>query len=385
MNEWKRIDIPIKELPSGDVCTVAFFILKGGSGPHVYIQSGIHGAEIQGNGILYHLLSYLIEHPFRGTCTLVPLANPMGANLKLGGHTFGRIHPTTGENWNRNYEAFPQDSRDRDKVEAFVREFLQAPWEEVKEAYKGRIHRCFQDRAQETGTLDENKKMNLILQSYACGADIVLDLHTSPVGTHYLYAPDYGAQRAQAFHFPFTLLIPPRFAGAMDESCFVPWVELKKAFARQGREVPLDIESYTLEVGSDECLDWEQAREDAYRILHYLATQGVIDDDKLPPIKKPPQQFYGHLKYVRTYYAPRGGLISYRKAPGEKIQKGEVLGTFLNFKSLTAEGGGLTDVRAQEEGWILNHAASCSMGQGEEIYQVMERAQMFTSCESQVK
>ena len=77
MNKLSRVDYPIKELPSGDKLFISSFKLESGhAGPHVHIQASVHGAELQGNAVIFHLMQYFIHHPFKGSVTFIPLANP---------------------------------------------------------------------------------------------------------------------------------------------------------------------------------------------------------------------------------------------------------------------------------------------------------------------
>ena len=69
----------------------------------------------------------------------------------------------------------------------------------------------------------------------------------------------------------------------MDEACFMPWIHLEKAIKNLGREISLGFESYTLELGSEETLSSNEAKEDAARIIHYLNTKGM-------EIENPPDQ-----------------------------------------------------------------------------------------------
>ena len=90
-------------------------------GPKVYIQSSIHGAEVQGNVVIYHLIQRLKQMPICGEVILVPNCNPVGTNIKAGEYTLGRFDPVNGTNWNRGYfydesliQAFAQSVQDDD-------------------------------------------------------------------------------------------------------------------------------------------------------------------------------------------------------------------------------------------------------------------------------
>lgn len=87
----RHLNVPIYEISSSM------------DGPHVYIQSSIHGSEVQGNVVIYHLIQALKNILVRGKITLVPNCNPVGTNIKAGEYTLGRFDPVNGTNWNRGY------------------------------------------------------------------------------------------------------------------------------------------------------------------------------------------------------------------------------------------------------------------------------------------
>ena len=71
--------------------------------PTVYIQANMHGAEVQGNAVIFQLLELLKDCEIQSNITLVPYANPVACNHKNGEYTLGRFDPITGVNWNRMY------------------------------------------------------------------------------------------------------------------------------------------------------------------------------------------------------------------------------------------------------------------------------------------
>ena len=78
---------------------VPIYRMKGAPrSPTVYIQSSIHGAEVQGNGGYLPSHSAPEEH-ICGEIILVPnCCNPIGTNIKAGEYTLGRFDPVNGTN-----------------------------------------------------------------------------------------------------------------------------------------------------------------------------------------------------------------------------------------------------------------------------------------------
>ena len=95
----------VGEMASGAQLTVPVYRIKGKNSlaPTVYIQANMHGAEVQGNAVIFQLLEILKNSQVDGDITLVPYANPVGCNHKNGEYTLGRFDPITGVNWNRMY------------------------------------------------------------------------------------------------------------------------------------------------------------------------------------------------------------------------------------------------------------------------------------------
>ena len=87
------VDIPESSRNSGDILSKSRRALDGAR----------HGAEVQGNAVIFQLLKQLEQSHLNSVVTLVPLANPMGINQKSGEFTLGRFDPITGVNWNREY------------------------------------------------------------------------------------------------------------------------------------------------------------------------------------------------------------------------------------------------------------------------------------------
>lgn len=377
MNKLEKIVHPIKELPNGDKLNLNIFRINSSNpGPHVYLQSSVHGAELQGNAVIYKLIEYFLSHEFNGSITFIPVANPSAVNLKVGTWTYGRFNPITGNNWNRNYHdicSLPFEISGLD-IEGFVENHKDVSWPQIKREFKKALFDCYKkmETTQFMRGPNENGLLNLVLQKLACTSDIVLDLHTGPIACQYLYAAEYTKESARHLDAEVTLLIPEEFAGAMDEATFMPWVRLHQAYKARGIEHPLDFEAYTVELGSEERVSFKDAESECNRILNYLSHQGVVIEHKYRPrIKK----YAGYLKNYKKYTSPRGGLIDYIKGPGQIVKKGEEIARFLLLQDLEDETTfekSTFSYCADKDMLIVNHNTSASVGQGAELYYVLE-------------
>lgn len=377
MKAIQTLSIPIRELPNGDQLGLKTYEIEGDApGPEVHIQSSIHGAEIQGNAVIYKLIEFLQERSFSGRVRFIPMANPWGLTQKSGTFTQGRFNPMTGDNWNRNFvDLLKLD----EKVSGFtLKDFVEchkeADDEAVISAFKKSLVAMIDHYVEHLSKrgLSDNKKLNLILQKLAAPADIVLDLHTGFYSTRYLYTSELLMESSKHFGIPFTLIYPNAFAGAMDESTQAPWWGLVNAFREAGRTLSMPFESFTVELGSQECISLEDAEVDSARILNYLNHKGM-QIQNLPPLEKT-EMHACYLRDYKRYSAPRGGLYQYLVAPGEKFKEGQVLARILNLHEIENSSlkKCLSEVHAVADGILLNHPQTGVLGEGSELIQVME-------------
>lgn len=371
-NSFEKKNVPIKELASGDSLSLTLYRVTGKEpGPHVHIQSSVHGAELQGNLVIMELLRHFARTPIKGSITFIPLANPQATNNKNGTHSQGRYNPITGNNWNRNYSDITSDLA----VADFAKEHLETPWPQLKRAYKQHIletcNKVMTKLNSDHFHVSENRKLNLLLQKIAAPADIVLDLHTGPEACRYLYAAEYQKTIAPDLLAPYTLVIPNEFAGAMDEACFMPWVLLHQELEKLGRSEAHDMFSFTVELGSEEVACSETAKTDAARLLYFLYKRGVLAENlvaELEPGK------WSELEKYNTYYASHGGLFEAIVKPGTEFSKGDTLGLIHRpraIESLDDVDAAVIKVIALESGAVINHTPTAAVSEGMELIQIL--------------
>lgn len=347
--------------------------------PNVYIQANMHGAEVQGNAVIFQLLELLKDCDIQGNITLVPYANPVACNHKNGEYTLGRFDPITGVNWNRMYHF------DETVIAPFAEQNIDATEDEIQLKFQQLL------LAQIEQKLDHNiwglttgQRIAYQLQHMAHQADLVLDLHTGPISSKHLYCPEYAKASASYFDIPHTILIPNEFDGAMDESTFCPWWHLQQAFQAQGRnfvmgEGVFTKESFTVELGSQEQIDLAVAHHDALGILSYLQHKGVVTPQKGQAFL--PQKMIRYACYLKNYralYAPMGGMVDYLAEFGKPLPVGEPLARILRMDNYCASehndqhevGDPLHLISLDRQVLPILHFASASVNQGTELYKV---------------
>jgi len=335
--------LPIRTGPSGNQFFIPVYFFKGKNpkAKKAYFQSSIHGAEVQGNALIFSLIEIFKENPPLGDVTLVPLANPIGMDRKTGEYTDGRFDPVTGENWNRAYLSY-----DLKKFKG-VLEVAEVKFQMKKQIEKRlRLNLRFAE------------KLALTLQSMAVQADLVLDLHNANVSVDYLYANEACLDDALYLGFQYIISIPPLFSGALDEAISAPWSKLKEEFGVKHELAP---QSYTLELGAQEQLSMKKAELQAKGVIEFLKRHGVVKGKT----KRPNDAFVCELKNYVTVYAPSGGLYEYRAKLGEILRKGGELAAQLNFKET---GGVLSSIKVQEEFIPILHYSSASVSEGDELF-----------------
>ena len=355
--------ICVGELATGQALTIPLYEFKGAdmSAPSVYIQANVHGAEVQGNAVMYQLMTLLEGYEVLGDIRLAPLANPLGINQKSGEFTLGRFDPITGVNWNREYFDHNID------LTTWYTEHQHLANDALFKAYRATLVESCQARLNQAFGVTTGHRLAVSLQSMAHQADIVLDLHTGPKSCKHLYCPEYDIDAARFFSIPYTLVIPNSFGGAMDEAAFCPWWRLTDVAAKHGREFTVPVSAFTLELASQERIDLADALVDAKGILAYLSHRGVIRE-KVEPADM--ARFGCYLKDYKKFHAPKAGLIEYCAAVGQPLKAGLPLVNILRM-DLYGSDQALEKVCLPVDCVPILHFASASVHQGTELYKVM--------------
>ncbi|QFU21400.1 succinylglutamate desuccinylase/aspartoacylase family protein [Shewanella eurypsychrophilus] len=362
---FTQSSLKIGELATGQDLTLPIFSHKCESptAPSVYIQANVHGAEVQGNAVIYQLMQLLEHYTICGDITLVPLANPLGINQKSGEFTLGRFDPITGVNWNREYLDHQVD------VKAWYAANDTLSDDELITHYKSMLlDACHQRLSHEWG-ITTGHQQAVMLQTMAHQADIVLDLHTGPKSCKHLYCPEYDAKAAAFFSIPYTLFIPNDFGGAMDESIFCPWWQLAEHMQSVGRNFDLPVSAFTLELGSQENINLADALIDAKGILAYLSERGVIEQKVMAAEMT---RYACYLKDYKKYHSPLGGMVEYQAEVGEPLKAGDPLANILRIDLYGTEKA-LTTLSLKQDCVPILHFASASVYQGTELYKVMTK------------
>ncbi|MCJ8318947.1 MAG: M14 family metallopeptidase [Colwellia sp.] len=383
MNQVSKELMHVGEMASGAQLTVPVYRLKAqgnanfSKGPSVYIQANMHGAEVQGNAVIYQLLELLKNLKINGDITLVPYANPVACNHKNGEYTLGRFDPITGVNWNRMYHF------DESVIEPFAEQHIGSSDSEIEASFKQLMLTDIEQKLDHNiFGLTTGQRIAYQLQRLAHQADLVLDLHTGPISSKHLYCPEYCQESANYFDIPHTLIIPNDFDGALDEATFCPWWTLQEKFKNLGRDLSLsdgvlNKESFTVELGSQEQIDLAEAHQDALGILSYLNYKGVLAEQHAQEFIPQTMTRYGcYLKDYKALYSPMGGMVDYLAEFGQLLAAGEPLVRILRMDNY-GDGDALHNITLDRQVIPILHFASASVNQGTELYKVFTKFFIF--------
>lgn len=366
MNQLSKHYMVVAQNASGRNLHVPIYKFEGSQpGPKVYIQSSIHGAEVQGNVVIHHLINLLKTLPIKGEITLAPNCNPVGTNIKSGEYTLGRFDPISGQNWNRGYYFDPSWIDDFAKSCAHT-----ADVEQIKSNFRAQIKQNIEAKLAQPWGASLAQTLNLKLQLNAVDADIVLDLHNGPVSTRHIYVPEYAKASARYFNIPQIILIPNEFAGALDEATFCHWWHLAQSLEKY-RDIQtwdVGVEAFTMEMGSQEVIDFEAGYHDAMSILSYLNFKGCLVDSDIEPITMTRHAAY--LKDYKIMYSQQGGIVEYVAKPGQQVKQGDVLAKILNIDELESAHA-VKEIIAPCDMIPLLHFPSASILGGTQLYKCL--------------
>jgi predicted deacylase len=383
---FEREMLLLRTLASGARLEVPIFRFIGDSdGKNVYIQANIHGPEIAGIGAAHRLIDLLQDEPaLHGTITIVPSINPVALDSKINGMQVGYadLNETVVGNFNRVYQLLvtdktPPDREDVQKVglEDFVAAHVYADEQTIIRDFQAALKTALADLRDKRGRegLRFGLKLAVMIQELAADADYIIDLHTAGIAQYHIFSFEETLTSIPYFGIPAVIQLPDDFSGVFDEAVMLPWIRLRKAFQKVGREIAFSAferEAFTLELGSADSVDRVLMDEDAERILNYLRYKGVLDGEA-QPIE---MSYYKCLQrnYAR-YNAPTGGLVLWNKHPGERVRAGETICTILCAYNRGTDEPTEVPVVAVEEGIVNNMMESQVVHEGMALCSVMTR------------
>ncbi len=360
------------QLASGDNLSLQVYKFIGQQpGKKVYIQSNLHGAEIVGNAVIQELMRFfssLNSSEIQGEIWLVPVCNPLGTNQRNHIFSTGRFNSYDGKNWNRIFWDYAKYCTD---LTEFAKSQIDNEPEIIKENYRAKIQRAWSEeltKLQQPKSGTVSKQYRAKLQSLCLDADYVIDIHSSSnQAIDFLFCFATREATAQYFLLEYGIFMTEYDGHAFDEAFLRPWLALERELKKLGKNVIFDVESWTLELGSGMTMNPNSVKKGIAGIKNYLSykkvlTNSILLDDK--PIKLVSRDT------VKSYYAPRGGMIQNRLSLKTLVRKGDLLYQLLSFNK-QQKLPEVIDIKAETDGLVFDISANESVNQGEYVLDIL--------------
>jgi predicted deacylase len=286
----------------------------------VYIQASLHADELPGMLVAWYLKQRLAELEnagrLRGEIVVVPVANPIGLEQVLMDTPLGRYDLESGENFNRWFvdlarqvgdEVEPHLGADAEANQTLIRERLRAALDA------------------QVGTT-QLRSLRLTLQTLACDADMVLDLHCDFESVEHLYTTPEAWPKVELLSrylgAQASLLATDSGGQSFDECFTLVWWQLQQRFA--GRfPIPMGSFSVTVELRGQGDVNHALASRDCQAIISYLIDFGIVEGEPVPA----PELLYPAtpLAGVEPVTTPVGGLLVFCAMPGEYVEAGQLI------------------------------------------------------------
>ena len=319
----ERLMLPTVNLASQRTLTIIRYGEQT-DGAKAYIQAGLHADEAPSYVVMHHLINLLdradAADQVIGQIVLLPVANPVGVGQWRDDTLQGRFDFFNNINFNRRHLDLTS------KIAEIISDRLGNSAEENTAL----IRKTAGDVIASMNPIDEAEylKHKLLLLSH--DADIVLDLHCDAEALMHVYigtplwpeAADLSAQLGAEV----TLLAEDSGVTPFDEACSRIWWQLAKKFP--DHPIPSACLSATVELRGIADVSHEQAMQDAQNIFIFLRRRGFVHGEapELPPLLNEATPLRG----VEQVRAAVPGVVVYFKAPGDRVEKGDVIAEIVN-------------------------------------------------------
>lgn len=359
--------IPMQQLASGDTLHLLAYQFIGKPGPKVYIQANVHGPEIAGCAVISELVKVIEkEATINGSITLIPSANLVGLNTKIGRFPVGYINLNgdSTSNWNRIFF----DLTKTFDIQKFVKNNLHLALEKLICLYEEKLNDNLNELEQGLVKYGINieKKLALTLQKLLVKNDYVIDLHSAGLNQPHVYTFPGLTDSARFFGIQHVLKLPLEFTGAFDEAFYLPWAKLKDYYkGSTNKDLGINKEVYTVELENDNETDSLKTKKYVDMILNFLKSKDILKGK----VKSPRLKFWvcKSSDYVK-YFAPIGGLVEPLVGVGQKVKKG------LPLVKITSPSKPLTEetIIAQEDCVINSFPLSKVVFEGEPVIGILK-------------
>ena len=286
----------------------------------IYIQASLHADELPGMLVAWHLKQRLAELEVAGRLlfeiVVVPVANPAGLEQVLMDIPLGRYELQSGQNFNRNF--LDLSTQIGDELEG---QLSDDPAQNLQ-----LIRRRLRELLSAQVPTTQLHSQRLTLQTLACDADMVLDLHCDYEAVPHLYTtPEAWPQvepLARHLGAQASLLATDSGGLSFDECFTLLWWQLQQRF-EHCFAIPQGSFSVTVELRGQGDVSHEHAGHDCQALIDYLIDFGAIEGQPapLPALMYPATPLAG----VEPVTTAVGGLLVFSAKPGDYLKAGALV------------------------------------------------------------
>ena len=327
----------------------------------IYIQASLHADELPGMLVAWHLKQRLAELEAAGRLlseiVVVPVANPAGLEQIVMDIPLGRYELQSGQNFNRNF--LDLSTQIGDALESQLSDDPAQNLQLIRRQLRELLS------AQVPGTQLHSQR--LTLQTLACDADMVLDLHCDYEAVVHLYTTPQAWLQVEplARHLgaQASLLATDSGGLSFDECFTLLWWQLQQRFGHC-YPIPQGSFSVTVELRGLADVNHSHAQHDCEALIDYLIDFGAIDAESrpLPPLLYPATPLAG----VEPVATPVGGLLVFNARPGDYLCAGQLIAEIIDpisdkLTPVYCSSAGLLYARSQRRmataGMVIAHVA----------------------------
>jgi len=297
---------------------------SSGSGPKIYLQAALHADEWPGLMALNHLIPLLAQADADGRITgeivLVPYANPIGLDQRMGSAAPGRYAYDGSGNFNRNWP----------DLSAPAAEYLDGPFTGNAQADIANLRQALRKAVADMPARTDVEHWRRMLLSLSIDADAVIDVHCDQESYAHVYCHVAHAEIARTMaatvDFPIILLEEEAGGFSFDDCNAGVWRRMTD-HVEGGETLPMACFGCTLELrGKDDVSD-ALGRRDAEGLLRFLMTQGAVSGDPGPVEGPDPYR----LDAVDVMHTDTAGLIAYNAEIGDIVEEGQVIAEIIDL------------------------------------------------------
>lgn len=299
---------------------------SAGSGLKAYLQAALHADEWPGLMALNHLIGLLTAADaaghVAGEIVVVPYANPIGMDQRVGGAPAGRYALDGSGNFNRNWPDLSAAAA------GHLNGGLSGDPERDVPAMRAALRAAVADLPRRTEVDD----LRASLLSLSIDADSVIDVHCDNESLMHIYChaahAEIGTALSAALDVPIVLLEEEAGGFSFDDCNAGVWRRMG-GLVEKGETLDPACFACTLELrGKDDVEDGLGAR-DAAGLMRFLRHRGHLADGEGVDMGRAGAVF--RLDEVDTVETPAAGLLAYKAVPGDQVTVGQTIAELIDL------------------------------------------------------